>query len=51
MLTNLKDSSAMCLHKHNHQLLKHQISNSTIYFVTSKITLENMSGRERDART
>jgi hypothetical protein len=32
------------LHRHNHQLLKHQFSNSTIYFVVSKFTLENMNG-------
>jgi len=32
------------LHKRNHQLLKHQFSNSTTYFVISKITLKNMTG-------
>jgi hypothetical protein len=41
----------MYLHKRNHQLLKHQFSSSTIYFVVTKFTLENMNGHERDAKT
>jgi hypothetical protein len=42
-----KTSSAVCLHKHNHQLLKHQFANSTFYFDISKIMLENINGHER----